>query len=121
MEILRKTLKAYILAILLFIVLTLVLAAVINFTGFKEEWAFAGLVAILSVVTLLLGFLEGRIMERKGLLAGLGAAIVFLLLVLFAVGSVFSRSFGVESFSVFYLIPLASGMVGGVLGTNSSK
>ncbi|MDO4546435.1 MAG: TIGR04086 family membrane protein [Bacillota bacterium] len=121
MEILRKTLKAYILAILLFILLTLLLAAIINFTGFKEEWAFAGLMVILSVVTLLLGFLEGRIMERKGLLAGLGAAVIFLLLILFAVGSIFSRSFGVESFSVFYLIPLVTGMVGGIFGTNSSK
>ena len=64
MEKLRKSLKAYVMALVLFVALTFALAALVNFTGFRESWTFGALMVILSVSTLVLGMLEGRIFLR---------------------------------------------------------
>ncbi len=121
MEIVRKSLKAYIIALGLFLLSTLVLAALLNFTAFRESWTFAGLVSCLAASALLLGILEGKIVGKKGLFVGLGAAALFLLLILFAAGSVFAGSFGIRSFHASYVIPLLLGGAGGILGSNSGK
>lgn len=45
MEKLRKSLKAYVIALVLFVALTFALAALVNFTGFREDldvWVTAG-------------------------------------------------------------------------------
>ena len=71
MEILRRTLKVYVLALCAFAALSLILAAVIRFTGFPETWTFAGLVAALSLVSLLTGAMEGGIIGKRGMIVGL--------------------------------------------------
>lgn len=121
MEIIRKSLKAYIIALGLFLLLTLALAALLNFTAFREGWTFVGLVFCLAVPSLLLGILEGKIVGKKGLFVGLAASALFLLLILFAAGGVFAGSFGVHSFHASYIIPLLLGGAGGILGSNSGK
>ena len=72
MEILRRTLKVYVLALCAFAALSLILAAVIRFTGFPETWTFAGLVAALSLVSLLTGAMEGGIIGKRGMIVGRG-------------------------------------------------
>lgn len=121
MEIIRKSLKAYIIALGLFLLLTFALAALLNFTAFREGWTFIGLVFCLAAATLLLGILEGKIVGKKGLFVGLAAAALFLLLILFAAGGVFVGSFGIRSFHGSYVIPLLSGGAGGILGANIGK
>ena len=76
---------------------------------------------ILAAVNLVLGFLEGRIIGKRGLLTGLAAGILFILLVLFAAGGIFSGAFGIRSLSPFYLIPVAAGALGGIFGANSGR
>lgn len=121
MGFIRRSLKAYIVAICLFVLLTLVLAALLRFTSFDEDWTQAGLAAALSVVTLLLGILEGNIAGKRGLLVGIVSAAVFLIIVFLAVGGIFTGSAEGLGLRASYLIPLISGAVGGVLGTNSRK
>lgn len=121
MAFIRKTLKAYIIVICVFILLTLLLAVLLRFTAFDEDWSFIGLVVVLSVTTLLLGIMEGNVIGKRGLLAGIVSAAVFLAIILLAVGSVFAGTPGKESIHVSYLIPLLSGAVGGILGANSRK
>lgn len=121
MEIMRRTIKAYIISLTLFIGLTFLLAAIIKFTGFKEEWTFAGLVFILSVISMITGIMEGHIVGKKGLLVGTVAAVLLILIILLAVGGVFAGAFGIDSFNVFYLIPVFIGAAGGTLGANLNK
>ena len=49
---------------------------------------------------------------------GAAAAAVFVLVIILAAGGIFAGSFGMESFGVVYLIPVAAGAVGGVFGAN---
>ena len=70
MEKLRKSLKAYVIALVLFVALTFALAALVNFTGFRENWTFGSLLVIMSISSLVLGMMEGRIFQKRGLLAG---------------------------------------------------
>lgn len=121
MEILRRTLKVYVLALCAFAALSLILAAVIRFTGFPETWTFAGLVAALSLVSLLTGAMEGGIIGKRGMIVGAAAAAILVLIILLLVGGVFAGSFGMDSFSVFYIIPVVFGSLGGAFGVNLSK
>ncbi len=121
MEIIRRTLKAYIISIVLFLGLTFLLAAIIYFTGYKESWSFVGLMVILSIASLVIGIMEGNIIGKKGLIVGLSAAAVFVMIILLAVGGVFAGAFGLESFSAFYIIPVLIGAAGGILGANLNK
>ena len=120
MEIIRRSLKAYIFVSCLFTALTFLLAALISFTGFKESWSFAGLVCILSVSSFVIGFMEGHITGKRGLFTGIAAAAVFMAMILLAVGGVFAGAFGIDSFSVFYLIPILAGAAGGRAGANTA-
>ena len=120
MEIIIRSLKAYIFVTCLFTALTFLLAALISFTGFKESWSFAGLVCILSVSSFVIGFMEGHITGKRGLFTGIAAAAVFMAMILLAVGGVFAGAFGIDSFSVFYLIPILAGAAGGIAGANTA-
>ena len=121
MGLIRGTLKAYFIAVCIFAVLTLVLAALVRFTGFHEEWSLWGLVVVLSIAALLLGIMEGSIVGKRGLLVGLVSAAALALIILLIVRGVFAGMSEEFSFRVWYLIPVLAGAVGGILGTNSRK
>lgn len=118
MSVFRKTFKAYVFCVVLFILLSFVLAALICFTGFSQKWAFGGLIADLSISCFFLGCMEGRIFGKKGLLVGLLSSVLLVLLILCSSGAVFGTVFTPHSLQVFHLIPLAAGTVGGVIGAN---
>lgn len=121
MEMLRRTLKAYTVSLCLFALLTFVLAAVINYTGFRESWTFAGLVAALSVTAFCIGAMEGNIIGKKGLLVGTASSVVLILIILLVVGGIFTDSFDMSGLNIFYIIPIVIGAVGGVVGANLNK
>ena len=121
MDILRKSIKAYCFASVIFVIFTLLLASVIYFTGFKESWSFAGLIAGLSFSALLVGVIEGKITGRKGLITGMIAGLAFILIVVSVVGSIFADLFDLKNISAFYIIPLICGAVGGIAGANAHK
>lgn len=121
MEKLRRSLKAYVMALVLFVALTFALAALVNFTGFRESWTFGALLVILSISTLVLGMLEGRIFQKRGLLAGGAAAILFLAIILVSVQGIFAEAFSLGKMMWLYLIPVATGGFGGICGVNGSS
>ena len=88
MEKLRKSLKAYVMAL------------------------------VLSVSTLVRGMLEGRIFLKRGLLAGGTAAILFLAIILVSVQGIFAEAFSLGKMMWLYLIPVATGCFGGICGVN---
>ncbi len=121
MDILRRTLKVYVISVICFIVLTMILAALIYFTGFKESWSFIGLVTVLSLTSLLTGMMEGNVIGKRGILVGIASSFVLMLIILLAAGGVFADTFGINDLSLFYVIPLIAGCIGGVMGTNLNK
>ena len=103
MEKLRKSLKAYVIALVLFVALTFALAALVNFTGFRETWTFGALLVIMSISSLVLGMMEGRIFQKRGLVS---------------VQGLFAEEFSLGKTGWLYLIPVAAGSLGGICGVN---
>lgn len=121
MEKLRKSLKAYAMALVLFAALTFVLAGLLNVTGFRESWTFGALLVILSISTMVLGMLEGRIFQKRGILAGGAGAILFVAVILLCAQGIFAEPFSPGRGGWLYLVPVAAGAVGGICGVNGEK
>ena len=65
MEILRRTLKVYVLALCAFAALSLILAAVIRFTGFPETWTLRDWWPLCLLCRSWTGAMEGGIIGKK--------------------------------------------------------
>lgn len=121
MEFIRKTIKSFALCLAIFAVMTFVLAAMIQFTSFRESWAFGGLMAALSLTTMIFGILEGCITGKRGLLTGAASAVMMVFIILFISGEMFSGTTGLSGISVFYAIPVITGAAGGIAGANRTR
>lgn len=119
MEMLKRIMKASFMVLLVFGILTLILAALICFTPFNEKWTYGGLIAALSISTVLSGVLFGKLVGKKGILVGFAASVLFMLFILFIVNMVFSGRFGIDTLTVYCLIPVMTGIVGGIVGVGS--
>lgn len=121
MGILKKSIKAYLIAASVFIILTFIVALMIRYTSFKEEWSFTGVIVCMAAASLFLGFMEGKIVGKKGLMTGLLSSVIFVLIILVSIGCTFAEFFNPEHFNLTYAIPVVAGIAGSIMGTNSSK
>lgn len=81
MEILRKTVKVMMLSFIIFILLTLLSAAIIHLTGIKESLSDDMMLISLSLSAVFAGVLEARILEKKMLYVFLITALLFVFIV----------------------------------------
>lgn len=81
MEILRKTVKVMMLSFIIFILLTLLSAAIIHLTGIKESLSDEMMLISLSLSAVFAGVLEARILEKKMLYVFLITALLFVFIV----------------------------------------
>lgn len=81
MEILRKTVKVMILSFIIFILLTLLSAAIIHLTGIKESLSDEMMLISLSLSAVFAGVLEARVLEKKMLYVFLITALLFVFIV----------------------------------------
>lgn len=121
MGILRKSLKAYIIAAAMFFVMSLILAAIVCFTGFKESWSLGGLIFILSLSCGFFGFFEGRIVGKRGIVVGILAAFVFMGTVLFILKLTLTKEFYISSLGFVHFFSAAAGAVGGIIGVSGER
>lgn len=121
MVILRKSIKIQILGLLLFGLLTVIIALLLMMTPFKEAWSYPCAIAALCISCLLVGTLEGKVVSKRGLIIGVLASIVTLTLIFVLLNALFNGDFKVENSDIILTIPLIFGAVGGVVGTNSNK
>ncbi len=121
MERIRKTVKVFILAVLLFITLTLMLCTLITFTDFDEDWSYAGMVTALTLSTFVLGFLEAEVIGTRGLFVGITAAAVFMVVILVSISLIFGGDVGDLKQYTILSIPILAGGLGGVVGINRNK
>lgn len=92
MEIIRKSIKVYIIAFILFVVLTSILAALICFTGFKESWGYVGIITVLGISSAVAGVLEAKVAGSRALFVFLISAAVFAATIYFLVSVIFSAA-----------------------------
>lgn len=81
MEILRRTVKVMMLSFIIFILLTLLSAAIIHLTGIKESLSDEMMLISLSLSAVFAGVLEARILEKKMLYVFLITALLFVFIV----------------------------------------
>ena len=82
------------------------------------KWSSWSLLVIMSISSLVLGMMEGRIFQKRGLLAGGAAAVFFLAIILVSVQGLFAEEFSLGKTGWLYLIPVAAGSLGGICGVN---
>jgi putative membrane protein (TIGR04086 family) len=121
MLVLKNSIKAYCASIAIFVLLTLLYAGIIKWTPLPESWSFEGLIVIMSVATLTFGFMEGVLIGKKGIIVGILSSFIFLLITLTIAKIAFSGSINVNIMKTQYIVPLISGTIGAIVGTNKIK
>ena len=121
MDILKKSIKAFVICIVLFIMLT-ALASLLMQTGLLPgDTARLCMYVILSLCCFFAGLMSAGIFMIKGILSGLLAATVFIVLVWCGI-SLYEGVFDPAGLiNKINLIPLAAGMIGGIVGSNTKK
>lgn len=121
MNILKKSVKALVICIVLFIMLT-ALASLLMQTGLLQgNNARLCMYIILSLCCFFAGLMSAGIFTIKGILSGLFAAAVFIVFVWCGI-SLYTGEFNpVSLMNKVNLIPTAAGVIGGIVGSNTKK
>ena len=121
MDILKKSIKAFSICIVLFIMLT-ALASLLMQTGLlQDNTSRLCMYVILSLCCFFAGLMAADIFGLKGILSGLLASVAFILL-LWCVISLYEGVFNpVSLINKMNFIPAAAGMIGGIVGSNTKK
>lgn len=117
----KKSVKAYGVAIVLYIVLIGVTGLLLCYGPLPEKWIWQYMLAAESVTCLFLGYLAGSIVKKRGLFYGMGYAAVFLLLLLLPTFAAFGDGNPATLVHVSRILPLVCGGVGGILGVNGKN
>lgn len=121
MDVLKKNIKAFVICIVLFIMLT-ALASLLMQTGLLPgDTARLYMYVILSLCCFFAGLMAAGVFTVKGILSGLFAAIVLIVFVWCGI-SLYAGVFNPAGLiNKMNLIPLAAGMIGGIVGSNTKK
>lgn len=121
MIILKKSIKIQVLGLISFGILTALSTLLLMVTPLKETWSYAVLITDLILSCFFVGVLEGRVVGKRGLISGIAASFVLLILILCIINSTFDGDFKPDSNDIILTIPLFIGAIGGVVGTNTDK
>lgn len=121
MDILKKSIKAFVICIVLFIMLT-ALASLLMQTGILPgSTARLCMYVILSLCCFFAGLMAAGVFTIKGILSGIGASIVFVIFVWCGI-SLYTGEFNPAGLiNKMNFIPAAAGMMGGIVGSNTKK
>ena len=117
----KRTIKIQLIGLLTFVFLSVISALIFMFTPLKEAWYHAMITEAMTLSCIFVGMLEGNAVGRRGLLSGIAASILLILLILVIINLVFGSGFKPENNDIFLTIPLMAGGIGGVVGTNMDK
>lgn len=122
MDIIKKLITGTAAASAMFFLLSLAGGIMIRFTPMPENWGYSYLIAALSVSCFVCCIYVLSHIGKAGLVAGAGISAVVIAFVIFAVYMIFDKGAETEQIlRITYLIPVVSGMVGGIIGTNIKK
>lgn len=121
MDKLKKSLKAFVVCIVMFVVLTALVSLLMQTGVMPDGIAGACMYAVLSICCLCAGIMSAGIFACKGILSGICAAVIFTAFIWCGI-SLYTRSFNTDSlFNLTNLIPAAIGTIGGIIGSNTKK
>lgn len=116
-----KSLKAFILAGCLFLILSAVFGALIRFSPLPERHImYYGLLS-LCVSCLFLGVYAGNLLKNRGFLFGAVYSAIFVFLITLLISAFSETEPGNGFFQLRYLACLLSGSIGGAFGVNQSS
>ena len=105
-----------------FFVLSLAGGLVIKFTPMPEKWGFALIVFFMSLVCFTAGIYAGYLSGKAGILTGTATATAAMLIIYLAACQMFSAGINLTGLlKLPYVIPVISGTVGGIIGSNIKK
>lgn len=90
MEIIRKSIKVMVISVGIFIILTLMSAALMVLTELKESWSHQIIMICMVISASFAGVLEAKIIGRKMLFVFLTAAIFFAMIIYGSVYMIFN-------------------------------
>lgn len=118
METVRKNLKGFLYAFILFILLTLLISVIVKLTPAPEGWSLYYMIGVLCLTCLFLGTYSGNYIKKKGFVYGALYSIIFLLILSAFYMLAFSTGIEMGAGLIKYLIPILFGSVGGMIGVN---
>ncbi len=122
MMILKRSLKAFVMGIISFFVITVIGAVILRFTPVTENTGYAIIIAALAAACFLTSFYIGTVCERGGMILGITVSFVTVVLIFLIVSCIFVKSVNMASLMrIWYLIPVVSGALGGIIGVNVKK
>ncbi|QHI73680.1 TIGR04086 family membrane protein [Aminipila terrae] len=116
-----KLLKGYLIAFIIFFILTAVITLFIKFTSTPENLSVYYLITAMCAATLFLGIFSGKLIGRKGLLSAIGLSGIFVFFIIFTINCTYFQDLTLNSFNPQYLFPVAVGGIGGIIGVNAKK
>ncbi len=116
-----KLAKGYVIAFIIFLVLTIVITSIIKVTSIPETFSIYYLIGAMCISTLFLGIFSGKLIGKKGLISALCTSAVFVFLIIFAITCTYFRELSLNSFNILYLLPVIIGGIGGIIGVNAKK
>lgn len=121
LEILQRSVRAYAICILFFLILNGLIGALLCYGPLPEKWMAHCMLAAMAATCFFMGLLAGAILQRRGLFYGAAYSAILLLLLLMAV---FAAAGGENPISLLkprYISCLFFGGIGGILGVNQKN
>ena len=118
----KRFLKAVLLGIAVFFVISLAGGVLLKLTPMPEEWGYGYLIFAFSATCFITAFYMCAASDKGGLLIGLVTS-VFMIIIIFLIVSVLFGA-GIEITSIlriWYVIPVLMGTIGGIIGVNIKK
>lgn len=113
-----KVIKGFIFALMVFLISSAVFALLLKFTGLPEKFALIYILASFSLATLVFGIFIGNLTMKGGLLYGGASAIVFIFMIYYAITTLCMLPLEIGLDDLRFLIPVAFGCLGGMVGVN---
>jgi putative membrane protein (TIGR04086 family) len=117
-EPLIKSIKALIIAALIFLIIITGFGLMVRFTPLPERFAMYYAMAAMCIACLFLGIYAGGLLKRRGLLYGMLYSAVFLAILLLVIVSRAGVNEGFVFLQPKYLACLLFGGLGGIAGVN---
>lgn len=122
MIILKRTAKIVPVALLIFFLLSLVGGVLLKISPMPERWGYGYMIAVFTLISFMTSFYMGLGMKKAGLITGTVTSAFMILLIVLLVSACFGTGVNVNSLlRIWYLIPLCTGTLGGIIGVNVNK
>ena len=122
MNLIKKSVKGLLFALILFLILSVGGAVLMRFTPFPELWGKGYLIFTLALVCFITSCFTGSFVQKTGIFCGLFTSVIIIVLIFLLTSVLLTGKIDFSQLlQIIYLIPICFGMLGGILGVNLKK